>query len=78
MYNYPLSRLLERGWVSGEQVKNREELMFFSVRVGYFLSSFTLKLYYDYLADVNTYLAASEAGSTVASWNTIGNTSVMF
>ncbi len=32
----------------------------------------------DYFADVNTYLAASDAGSTVASWNTTGNTSVMW
>ena len=33
--------------------------------------------YTNYLEVVNTYLAALDAGSTVASWNTIGNTSVM-
>jgi hypothetical protein len=31
----------------------------------------------NYLEDVNTYLAAFVAGSTVASWNTIGKISVM-
>ena len=30
-----------------------------------------------YLEVVKIYFAASDAGSTVASWNTIGNTSVM-
>ena len=32
----------------------------------------------NYLEVVKTYLAALEAGSTVASWNTTGNTSVMW